>query len=391
MDAESSNYFVSAFSSCCFVNLLGSGNWNYLLNVSFSRRSNGSFNHCPKTSVQPVVTLLLGNGGYQVNITVTDADGDVIRCRLASGVQECGSICQSQVQAPFILPGCTLRYWGNSPPTDNSIWPVALVIEDYENTTATTPMCSMPLQIAVVLKKDSVFSQFQNSNNCTVSSGQNNNSTSSSVTGPNITTRWWFWLIIAVAGLLLVLLLVAIAIIICCIISKKNKHKHRVEHKPDTEHDSEPDSPRPTEFYVFNGPEENGLETAREKPEQDANGERWNWAGVQMRSESPANGAAAAEGMAPSKAEQAAPSSASASTSALAPPPPPPVYSSTHFDTRPDNPTTTPSLRDSNERAVQNSTHAHRRQSSGDLSTEQVSDEPEIVRVRGQKRRENAI
>lgn len=377
------SYFVSTFSSCCFLELLGFGNWSYSLNVSVNRRANNAFNHCPKSLVAGVVTVHYVNDRILAYVPVFDADQDLIRCRYATDVAECGSICQSQIQAPFALSssstdGCIFVYTGSSAPSYYVVWPMALVIEDYETTTSTTPMCMMPVQIAVEVSNNS-FSK----SNCTLYSGSSGQSSSVITTAsePPLTSRWWFWLIIVLVVLLIVVILLLIAaVVVMCIISKKKKRVRRIGQAPDS--DSEPDSPRPSErtysntfgLKPYKGPADEDEDDADHvHPEVDTNGQEWNWAGIQAAPRSDENDGAFGHNA--SKAEQAT-GSAFASSSTFYPPPPPPEYSTARFD--PNTPPSTQPNRDFN--LDSNPSSRQQRPTSGDQSAEPESEEVEIVR-----------
>ena len=369
---------MSIFASCCLNELLGFGNWSYTLNVSFAKRSNGAFNRCPATSVDSIVTIAPAAGKYLVNVPATDADGDAFKCRFASGTGECGSICQSQTQAPFSLTtearGCVLHYTGTTAPSYNALWPLALVIEDYESASA-NPMCMMPIQFAVQVSSSNVSSL--TNTNCTLYSFLDNFTQALSTAQP-ITERWWFWLIIALVCLLILLFLLTIALVVAkCVISKKNKRIQQVGQAQEPE--SEPDTPRPSasnrhDFNAFNDSGQDEPEGGGEQHELDASEREWNWAGVQMEPPE-GEGVATAAGWNASKEEPPAASS-SASTSAFSPPPPPPTYSTINFDARRDGPV---KPLDFNEGNGLSSTQWQQQQNSGGPLGQTVSNEPEIV------------
>ncbi|CAF4936424.1 unnamed protein product, partial [Rotaria sp. Silwood2] len=86
-----------------------------------------------------------------VTVSVSDADGDVLRCRWAtssSGVDECASVCppSSLPSSTTIYSNCTIVITGTAV---GSKYAVGLMVEDFMNSSSTTPLSSVPVQFIV--------------------------------------------------------------------------------------------------------------------------------------------------------------------------------------------------------------------------------------------------
>ena len=121
------------------------------------------------------ITTLLNNDVlwvYFSKITAEDPDGDPIRCRWAeSSLNECADVCRG---FPASLNGrdvccitivynlstslnplarfvqCEIQYTGSSLSTGD--YAVALQVEDFTSSTATTPLSSVPVQFVVRIR-----------------------------------------------------------------------------------------------------------------------------------------------------------------------------------------------------------------------------------------------
>ncbi|KAJ8032101.1 hypothetical protein HOLleu_25523 [Holothuria leucospilota] len=73
---------------------------------------------------------------------VSDSDGDVVRCRYATGFSECGSVCSGLPGATLDQDTCSFQWT----PTVQGLYAVAMQIEDYLDSSSTTPLSSVSLQ-----------------------------------------------------------------------------------------------------------------------------------------------------------------------------------------------------------------------------------------------------
>ncbi|CAF4058204.1 unnamed protein product, partial [Rotaria sordida] len=106
-------------------------------------------------------SLTLGGAGWSISshiklnkttlitTSVSDADGDIVRCRWATssnGVDECGSVCppHSLPANTVIYSNCTIEVIGTIAGSRYAI--AIMVTEDFINSTSTTPLSSVPVQ-----------------------------------------------------------------------------------------------------------------------------------------------------------------------------------------------------------------------------------------------------
>ncbi|KAJ8032100.1 Integrin beta-like protein D [Holothuria leucospilota] len=98
-----SNTFEAFYAGYAWVYFRngGGGSWNIRTRVDLNPRSdNGLINSSPVTETSPIVPVAL-DCPAAIQIPVSDPDGDVVRCRYATGFSECASAC-------VVVPGATL-------------------------------------------------------------------------------------------------------------------------------------------------------------------------------------------------------------------------------------------------------------------------------------------
>ncbi|CAF3729157.1 unnamed protein product [Rotaria socialis] len=130
--------FTVAFSSTAWRPLAtaGSADWSLASHIILTPRSdNGLYNNAPS---QPKA----------INIPISDADGDPMRCRWASSTTECGQVCPpgSLPNDTIIFPNCTIIITGT---VIGDLFAVTVVVEDFINSSSTTPLSSVPIQFLV--------------------------------------------------------------------------------------------------------------------------------------------------------------------------------------------------------------------------------------------------
>ncbi|KAJ8308076.1 hypothetical protein KUTeg_012950 [Tegillarca granosa] len=92
-----------------------------------------------------------------LTLPMTDADGDIVKCRWSSGT-ECASVCNGLPNAVLDTDTCTLIFHSTSANqyTSNGWYAVALTVEDYPRSAIsiggatvlqTTPLSSVPIQV----------------------------------------------------------------------------------------------------------------------------------------------------------------------------------------------------------------------------------------------------
>ncbi|UJR25559.1 hypothetical protein I4U23_006904 [Adineta vaga] len=130
---------------------LGGTNWAIASKINLVRRSdNNMFNNAPVATIMSPVNLEVNQKTW-ITLSVSDADGDIIRCRwagLVNGVDECSSVCP-----PGALPANTTIYSNCTIEITGTIigkrYAVVLMAEDFINSASTTPLSSVPVQFIV--------------------------------------------------------------------------------------------------------------------------------------------------------------------------------------------------------------------------------------------------
>ena len=96
-------------SDCCWISTLeqgGGGDFRWGTTVALKKRADtGKMNVSPKTAALPIRRITHGCETV-LTIPMTDPDGDILRCRWATGREECGDVCRA-------VPGATLQAVSN--------------------------------------------------------------------------------------------------------------------------------------------------------------------------------------------------------------------------------------------------------------------------------------
>ncbi|CAF1022594.1 unnamed protein product [Rotaria sordida] len=134
--------------------------WSISVRITVNRRSdNNLYNSAPvATMMSPI--LIPVNQTTVIYVPVVDDDGDVTRCRwstASNGVNECGGVCPpgSLPSNTTIDPNCTILITGQ---TVGNWYAVTLMVEDFINSTSTTPLSSVPVQFLVQVVEQSLCS-----------------------------------------------------------------------------------------------------------------------------------------------------------------------------------------------------------------------------------------
>lgn len=143
---------IGFVSSAWMSNLVvgANGAWNVITRINTVIRPDGLINSSPVATTLPIIYKAIGVTHVHI-LQMSDFDGtDTLRCRWSTSAttnfnnfNECGSVCSGVPGAVLFPNNCTLRF---TLVTTNSYAAVALQIEDYYDTTATTPMSSASLQ-----------------------------------------------------------------------------------------------------------------------------------------------------------------------------------------------------------------------------------------------------
>ena len=84
------------YSDCCWISLNSGGrSWSLSTTVNLTRRADtGQINSSPVSTSMPIIRVQSGCSQV-IRIPMEDPDGDVVRCRWATGSNECGGICHA--------------------------------------------------------------------------------------------------------------------------------------------------------------------------------------------------------------------------------------------------------------------------------------------------------
>ena len=143
---------VGFVSNAWFADLVvgANGYWNLITRISTVIRPDGFINTSPVATTLPVIYKAINIQHVHV-VQMSDFDGtDILKCRWSTNFtsnpnsyNECGDVCKGLPNAQLFESNCTLVFTLTQA---NKYAAVALQIEDYYNSAATTPMSSVSLQ-----------------------------------------------------------------------------------------------------------------------------------------------------------------------------------------------------------------------------------------------------
>ncbi|CAF1357152.1 unnamed protein product [Rotaria sordida] len=125
--------------------------WSVSSRINLTPRSdNGLYNNAPVATLMSPINIP-SNQSIAINVPVADADGDTTRCRWSTssnGIDECGDVCPPSSLPPntVIYPNCTIIIIGQ---TVGEWFAITLMVEDFINSSSTTPLSSVPVQFLV--------------------------------------------------------------------------------------------------------------------------------------------------------------------------------------------------------------------------------------------------
>jgi hypothetical protein len=117
---DNGSYFVVAYKGSAFrtLDLPSSGggtslNWSISAVIDLRMRADGTYNTPPVATMISPVYIPVGVK-QTISIPTIDADNDNVRCRFASGANECGSVCppSSLPSGTTVSNNCTLTITG---------------------------------------------------------------------------------------------------------------------------------------------------------------------------------------------------------------------------------------------------------------------------------------
>ncbi|KAJ8308075.1 hypothetical protein KUTeg_012949 [Tegillarca granosa] len=153
--------FTIGFSSSAWMTLSygSAGSWNVETVVDLRTRNDSKrLNSSPISGSRPMYRLQYGCNNT-LTLPMTDADGDIIKCRWSRG-SECASVCNGLPNASLDTDTCTLTFYSTTANQyqTNGWYAVALTIEDYPRSAIsmggttilpTTPISSVPIQFLI--------------------------------------------------------------------------------------------------------------------------------------------------------------------------------------------------------------------------------------------------
>ena len=145
-------FSIGFISNAWFANLVvgANGYWSVITRINTITRPDGYINTSPVATTLPVIYKAINIQHVHV-VQMSDFDGtDVLKCRWSTsstsnynGIDECRDVCNGVPGAQLFQNNCTLVFTLTQA---NKYAAVALQIEDYYNSAATTPMSSVGLQ-----------------------------------------------------------------------------------------------------------------------------------------------------------------------------------------------------------------------------------------------------
>jgi hypothetical protein len=143
------------FNSSAWFSLLyigSNGDWSLVNRLNLGLRPDGYINTSPVTTTLPVIFVPVNTSTVHV-VQMADNDAtDILQCRWSNSAaatnynrqDECGGVCSGLPSSTLLFSAnCTLAF---TLPVTSKYYACALQIEDYYNSSYTTPMSSVPIQ-----------------------------------------------------------------------------------------------------------------------------------------------------------------------------------------------------------------------------------------------------
>jgi predicted nucleic acid-binding Zn-ribbon protein len=148
--ATTTQLITASYTSCCYLPIYNAASTTWDLEVTMNlqlRNDTGEINSSPTLadSFVPMITFTASctlPSFYMM--PVTDADGDVIRCRCPNNVCATGLILNSDA-CSFYFNATTAGYYL-----------IAIQVEDFTDISSVTPLSSVPVNIVVMVNNDSM-------------------------------------------------------------------------------------------------------------------------------------------------------------------------------------------------------------------------------------------
>ena len=152
---SSFNYIFtnSAWRTFTTVTSASSAQWSLMLTITGLKRPDGTINSSPQVALVSPIVLVANNQPQIIELSVIDADFDIVQCRFANTTAECGTTCafNSLPSNTTISSNCTLtiRHY------QSDVWyAVSIQVEDFFPGN-NKPLSSTPFQFLVNVRGSS--------------------------------------------------------------------------------------------------------------------------------------------------------------------------------------------------------------------------------------------
>ncbi|CAF1510665.1 unnamed protein product [Rotaria sp. Silwood1] len=139
----------------------GGASWSIGTCLDLNIRYDGVINTPPVATVVSPINVPV-NSVVNIDIPVTDANNDVIRCRwaqLTTSLDECAGVCGVAAGSTLNSNDCKLTF-NSTGKTVGDYYVVALMVEDYWTSSSYLPFSSIPLQFLIkIVSKPSCFTK----------------------------------------------------------------------------------------------------------------------------------------------------------------------------------------------------------------------------------------
>jgi len=128
-----SDFYVYYASTAWYSGVTGASGWSVSSHINLVRRSdNNQFNNAPVANVISPLNIQI-NQITNIPLSISDADGDIIRCRWANAsgvVNECGSVCSPSNLPPntILYSNCTIEITGL---VNGAMYAISFMVNDF--------------------------------------------------------------------------------------------------------------------------------------------------------------------------------------------------------------------------------------------------------------------
>ncbi|CAF0922470.1 unnamed protein product [Didymodactylos carnosus] len=143
------NISANSYFTVAFISSNSNKNWNIACTIDLRVRPDGFINTPPVASMISPIAVPAGIRQY-IPVPTLDADNDYVQCRFStkSPVDQCGDVCATAAlpTGTIVYPNCTFAITGV---TSGDLYSVAIQVEDFYNSSTSTPFSSVPVQFLI--------------------------------------------------------------------------------------------------------------------------------------------------------------------------------------------------------------------------------------------------